>query len=397
MLPVVEPVPVRDRKGFPALQRSVITLTVLGSLAVLMLVLPLGSAGFITEAFAGAALIFLCNWPNRRDWLAAALLATALGGIYKAAGAAVTPWIGWDVCFPAALYGMASLVVLFYRATGVEEAERRRLLALIGNIALIPALCLGSIVAVWFDLRLTPRTYDRFLYAFDRSLGFDPSFLMGVVFREQTALRLIAGLVYSSLPVNLCLMCGLWLRRRRAGAPDVRAIFAALGCVGFALYQLCPAAGPIYLFGKGFPFQAPAAASLAMDTVALPGVPRNAIPSLHVAWCFLVLYNSRYFGSRLLRAYAAMCLVLTAAATLGLGEHYLVDLIVAVPLSAAVQAGGRRTWNRAVFCMGVVIAWLVILRAGAGWHVSPLVAWGMVCATVAASAAMLRESTWRRG
>jgi PAP2 superfamily len=367
--------PQLNTKGLPTIQRVGVTLTVLVSLTLLMLVLPLGSAGFITEAFAGAAVIFLYLWRDRRDWIATAVLAAFLGGVYNGTGAAVTPWLGWDVCFPAALYGMSSIVVLFYRSTGEDDAERLQMMALIRDIALIPALCLSSIVAVWFDLRLTPRTYDRFLYAFDLSLGFNPSFAMGVVFRAQTALRLTAGLIYSSLPVNLCLLCALWLRRRPKGAPDVRLVFAALGIVGFALYQFCPAAGPIYLFGKGFPYQPPSLANLAMATTALPDVPRNAIPSLHVAWCLLVLYNSWRFPSWLLRSYAVICLVLTAAATLGLGEHYLVDLIVAVPLSVAVQLGCTRRWLGAAVCMAMVVAWLALLRSGIGWQAQPLGSW----------------------
>jgi len=375
----------------PAIERMGVTACVLGSMIGLMLILPLGSAGFITEAFAGSAVIFLLNWGNRRDWLAAALIGAAMGGIYKWTGAAVTPWIGWDLCFPASLYGMASLVALFYRATGEDEAGRERLLRLIRNIVLIPALCLGSILAVWADLRLTPRTFDPFLYVFDQSLGFNPSFLVGTVFRDQTALRLVSGFIYSSLPVNLCLLCALWLRRRPAGAPDVRLIFAALGIVGFALYQLCPAAGPVYLFGKAFPYQPPLAATLAQATVALPGVPRNAMPSLHVAWCLLVAYNSWWHRSWLLRSYALLSLALTSAATLGLGEHYLIDLIVAVPLSVGVQvacSSRNRRFLEAAVCLAIVVAWLIALRAGVGWHAPPVASWTAVAVTLIAPAAL---------
>lgn len=371
------------------MQRIGVTLGVLGSLTVMMLALPLGSAAFVTEAFAGGAVIFLYTWRDRRDWLVAAAVAAVLGGIYKVSGAGTTPWIGWEVCFPAALYGMGSVVALVYGATGEGEAESRRRLVLTQNIALIPLLCLGSILAVWLDMRATPRTYDRYLYAFDASLGFNPSFLMGAVFRAQTAFRLVAGLVYSSLPVNLCLLCALWLRRRPAGAPDVRLVFAALGVVGFALYQICPAAGPAYLFGRGFPYQPPPAGTVAMATVAIADVPRNAMPSLHVAWCLLVLYNTWWYRSWLLRSYAAVCLALTAAATLGLGEHYLIDLVVAVPLSVAIQracpAAGRRVVSAAV-CLGMVVAWLVALRLGLGWHAQPLISWSAAGLTLLASA-----------
>src|SRR5690348_7728763 len=86
--------------GLPAFQRAAVSLTVLVSLGLLMLVLPLGAAGFVTEAFAGASIVFLYNWRDRRDWLAAAGIAALLGAIYFAAHAAVTPWIGWSVSFP---------------------------------------------------------------------------------------------------------------------------------------------------------------------------------------------------------------------------------------------------------------------------------------------------------
>ena len=392
-MPAAQPSRSPETKPLPPIQRAGVTLLVLVSLVLLMLALPLGSAGFVTEAFAGAAVIFLYNWRNRRDWLAAAVVAAALGGIYKVTGAAVTPWIGWDFCFPAALYGMASLPVLFYRATGEDEAGRRPLMILIGHVALLPALCLGCVVMVWVDLGLTPRTYDRFLYAFDRSLGCDPSFLMGAAFRAHDTLRLAASLVYSNLPVNLCVLYAVWLRRRPAGAPDVRVVFALLGIAGFALYQFCPASGPIYLFGKAFPYQPPPLAALAMQTVDLPNVPRSAMPSGHLAWCLLVVFNSWWYRSWFLRGYALICLALTAAATLGLGEHYLIDLVVAVPLSVGIQLAcspgkRQRQWIPVAICLAMILAWLAVLRTGVGWHAQPLWSWTAVGVTLLASAVL---------
>jgi hypothetical protein len=386
----------RSSKGnqLSPLQRGGVTLIVFLLAIILVLGLPLGSAGFVTESFAGAAVIFLVNWRSPRDWLAAAAIAALVGGIYKLSGAPVFPAFGWQLFFPAALYGVASLVVLFYRTAGTDGPEHDRLAVLLPTAALIPALCLGSTFAVLFDMRLRPYTYDRILYAFDRTLGFDPSFLMGRVFRGHLTFQFAAGLAYNSLPIGLCLLCAFWLWRRPAGAPDVRLVFAALGIVGFALYQFCPAAGPRYLFGAAYPDHAPLASALTMETVPLPGAARNAMPSLHVAWCLLGVYNSCWYRSWLLRIYALVALILTAASTLGLGEHYLVDLIVAVPLSVAVQlacSGKRWRSPRAWACLALVVAWEAVLRSGLAWHARPLASWSAIGLTLAASALLYRN------
>lgn len=381
--------PARTPRTF---ERLGLTAIVLILAIALMLVIPLGAAGFVTVSFAGSAAIFLYLWRRPQDWLWAAIVATGLGGLYGLTGAPVNAGFDWDLTLAVALIGLAGMVVLFYRSTGEDQAGQRRLMALILNIGLIPALCVGSTAAVLVDPRITPRTYDGFLYVFDRSFGFNPSFLMGVAFHDHPVLRFLAVVVYNNLPVNLCLFCALWLRRRPAGAPDVRLIFAALGIVGFALYHICPAAGPVHLFGNAFPFHAPPVSAVPMKTVAIPDA-RNAMPSLHVAWSVLMVYSAWFFRSRLLRVYAAVCLVLTAVATLGLGEHYAIDLIVAVPLSVAIQLGcwgPRPRWLPAGIAMAIVVAWLVVLRSSLAWHSQPLVSWSATGITLLASAALYR-------
>ena len=55
---------------------------------------------------------------------------------------------------------------------------------------------------------------------------------------------------------------------------------------------------------------------------------------MHFAWTVLIAWNAR---SRWLRAGLWLFAGLTALATLGLGLHYLVDLVAALPYSALVQ------------------------------------------------------------
>jgi hypothetical protein len=120
---------------------------------------------------------------------------------------------------------------------------------------------------------------------------------------------------------------------------------------------------------------------------------RNAIPSLHMAWVLLVWWNSRGLA-RWIRAIALVFVVLTVMATLGTGEHYFIDLVVAFPFSLMVQAlcsysqpfrsGPRR--NAMLFGTFVTLIWLALLSFSTTlfWS-SPVVPWTMVVATVAPS------------
>src|SRR5260370_30132630 len=120
---------------------------------------------------------------------------------------------------------------------------------------------------------------------------------------------------------------------------------------------------------------------------------RNAIPSLHMAWVLLVWWNSRGLA-RWVRAIAMVFVVLTAMATLGTGEHYFIDLVVAFPFSLMVQAlcsyslpfraGARR--NAFLFGTFVTLIWLALLSFSVSiFWISPVLPWAMIVATVAPS------------
>lgn len=94
------------------------------------------------------------------------------------------------------------------------------------------------------------------------------------------------------------------------------------------------------------------------------------MPSLHFAWVLMLLWWTR--GQRAwLRISAASFLILTALATLGLGEHYVLDLVVAVPFTvftvavvAAVLPGNGILWTPLGAGLGLFGLWLALLRFG---------------------------------
>jgi hypothetical protein len=87
-------------------------------------------------------------------------------------------------------------------------------------------------------------------------------------------------------------------------------------------------------------------------------------------------------------------LALTALATLGSGEHYLVDLIVVFPLTLAIQAGFKAAGSLRTAAVltgaGLTASWLLALRTGAlvKAQISPALSCGLVIATLLVSLAM---------
>jgi hypothetical protein len=115
-----------------------------------------------------------------------------------------------------------------------------------------------------------------------------------------------------------------------------------------------------------------------LTPLRVPMAPRNAMPSLHFSAALLVYWNTLGMR-RASRIAAGLFLAGTAFATLALGEHYLIDLIVAFPFSLMFQAvftdagHGNSALKRrtALGGAGLLTGWLIALR----FWVRPLVAW----------------------
>ena len=174
----------------------------------------------------------------------------------------------------------------------------------------------------------------------------------------------------------------------------------ATGPVGILFYNLLPALGPVHVFGQAFPWHPLAAAQAArlLEPIALSGAP-NAIPSLHMAWVLLVWWYSRGLAWWE-RAVAFAFLFFTALATLGTGEHYFVDLVVAFPFALGMEAlcaFPLASWERrrlAALGFGFLgtLAWLFALRYAVHvFWISTLLPWTICGATVAATLVLERQ------
>jgi len=212
-------------------------------------------------------------------------------------------------------------------------------------------------------------TFDLYTLYADLSFGFNPS-LWCNRWVERSGLYPMVSVIYESLILAIAATYALSLERR--GQPArVLAVMLLAGIVGIQAYRLLPACGPVYLLGSEcFTGELPAScATLAaadLRPIGLnPSFPRNAMPSLHVAWALLVYCVWRASRWHWL---ALVYVILTALATLAGGEHYLVDLVAACPFALAMWAiCCPRVWSpqRLLTIVGSIfglLLWVAIIR-----------------------------------
>jgi hypothetical protein len=359
-------------------------------------ILHIGEAAYIAFAFTGAFVTHVMFQPGRRDLGAAVLAGAGFAAIYRLHHGGMLDFFGNWIGVPGAFLGMGSLLVLAAQWIWAAPYHKRQRLERVRDAALVPLLCVGSMLVVGPAIALSPLTYDHVLYLFDAKFvtGFagSPSWVVGRAFRDHAWLYRICGYVYNSLPLGLAICLALQWRDRlqKIWYPlDLRWLSMTLGGFGFLLYQVCPAAGPIYLFPKQFPFEVPALASIMAAPALLEAVvPRNGMPSLHFGWTLLLFWNMRRRAWWIALA-AGAYVSLTALATLGLGEHYLADLIVAVPVALTLQALWIRTrttmrWVAMGAGTAITMAWLIVFRTGVALEIpSGAAAWTAAGLTVA--------------
>jgi hypothetical protein len=291
--------------------------------------------------------------------------------------------------------GLSSLFILGLRTVWAKAADRKLL-----QVAFVSA-CLFVVSEYYADIfphwtsTLHPKVFDLYLYSFDASLKVQIPFLVGQSFATWPGLRVTSLLFYMALAIPIAMVyVGRLLRFGEKAIPSFLA-FLAMGPIGVVFYNMLPALGPAHLFGNHFPWSpltVSQASRIFLEPVALAGAP-NAIPSLHMAWVLLVWWYSRAL-SWWERSVAFFFLFFTVLATLGTGEHYLIDLVVAFPFAVFVEALFAFTqplWSRRrVFALGfgliTTLAWIAGLRYGTHFFwLTTLLPWALCILTVVLS------------
>jgi PAP2 superfamily len=341
---------------------------------------------FFSLTLAGCSIVLLsvCSW---REFAAAGAAGLALGSLQMLV--LKTPVL---VSTALGFLGLGSLFVLVVariRSTG----ENRQLLqdATLPPLLLVLLGYFGS-GPLELTARLHPRTLDWFLYSFDQSLGVQLSFKVGqIVLSSKPLTRAVVGMYYL-LPLAILFTYARQLVRNRNLAMAAFLAFVIAGPLGVVFYNLVPAVGPLNLFGSKYPYNPLTVEQLRhLPIQALTiGGPRNAFPSLHLGWALLTWWYSEGL-SRWARVACFIFLVGTVIATLGLGEHYFIDLVTAFPFALTIQAmctlnvpiTNARRVIPLMAGVAMMLGWILLLRWGLPlFWINPIVPWSVIASTI---------------
>ena len=274
---------------------------------------------------------------------------------------------------PAAFFSIGILTLSIGRLCGVRNP--------------VPApemiIILAALVKNAFLSALKVPAVDEFLLAFDRNFGYAEMIAGRIFFAAPSVNRFFVMVYYGemiAIPLAYTLL-PFTVRKRYGGA------VLLLGVLIAPMYRICPGAGPAYLLHHGFPWSAAEVCRLHPNLLAphtrIIHAPLNTPPSGHVAWALLIFWFARKYAGKSVWMGAAAFLALMCMATLGTGEHYLIDLVLSLPFTACVWALVHGQPRAAVISMAVLVVWLIALREGWALLIPPLAAWILTAVTVA--------------
>jgi predicted membrane-bound spermidine synthase len=349
-------------------------------------------AVFVLGEFAIVfCILYLCSRPRWREVAVAGAGGVLLTAIYLAlqpheAARPVSDWLYLLI----GGFGLTAVFALIARVRGAPS-QRSLALTLVATFGLVLVYDTFVESLLVLTAALHPRTYDAIAFNLDATLGFSPAVLTSLVVNAWPALRTVVTAVYDYLPYAFAVLYGLQLARPDRAPVSLLLAYTVSGAIAIFLYHACPIAGPRYAFGDYF--YAWGLAAPANDLLAVPPAPRNGMPSMHFAWALLMWMHASFIGPGVRTLFAVLA-GLMFLATLGLGQHYLVDLAASPPAIVAVQAlcatglgWANRERVRALALGGLLtLAWILAVRYGiALFEAVPGLTWAALVATVAAS------------
>ncbi len=184
-------------------------------------------------------------------------------------------------------------------------------------------IVLFSKMALYHGYRLV---FDEYLLAIDQTLGF--GWILGRVFVACPVWAFICNVAYRIVPLGVAVLYLAIDRPIDRVRLCASIVIASVLC--YVTYGICPAVGPVHVFA-GWPLHEPHVTPV---LITMDGPP-NCMPSGHFLWAILLLLFSWRCRWPMRTAFLVFN-ILTIGATLGLGEHYWIDLLASIPYAAGI-------------------------------------------------------------
>ena len=269
----------------------------------------------------------------------------------------------------ASLFVFLSTLSQIIKKKNIDVFERNFCISYIMLTIIMISLGVAKYDILEISNLVLPLTIDADLYKIDTAFGGFASWLYTAFARNSFPLwNMLVTSVYTLLNIMLLLSLITVLRERRAAQLNIFRVLVMPFMLAFALYIVTPVAGPP-AYGTNYPhnmnFVIEAAKGM---TEVVPSV-RNGMPSMHFTGAMLIVLVMACLTRKLYFYAALFFATITFIATMALGEHYLLDLIVAAPYcialgTALLNPPGWHFWQRRVWwaCALLFVAWELMLH-----------------------------------
>lgn len=268
----------------------------------------------------------------------------------------------------------------------------------IGLVILIFSLSLLTNAGLGITRIIFPATWDNYIFRIDGAFSGLATQSAIINNSANAFIQACTKTSYGILIFALYTMIGLAIRRNAIIELHIWRVLVIPFILAFFLYAFLPVSGPIYaFFDNQFPGYLPQSLSVVAKQVIVPPAARNGMPSMHLTGALLIWMLSVGLRHRISFLFSTLLVFTTAWATIATGEHYLLDLIVAIPYAAFLGSALiwpqhlKRHWkiSTPIWLAGAsFLIWMFTLRVAPLWLSEHLWVvrifsiWSVACANV---------------
>lgn len=273
-----------------------------------------------------------------------------------------------SVLFPLTVFWLLRTTAQIF-STGAEKESARVALKVFFWIALIVTAVIGGARAMLtVNGILLTAVYDVALHQIDKAFGSTAQWAAQIG-SSKGLIHDVTYFIYDLLGYILFPILALLIRDGKARELNAWRAMVMPYAAATLCYLWLPAIGPTAAI-VGYPFNTPSSGWQIGLT------PRNAMPSLHLSTAIWIAMFLAAQHRRWLKVFGVFFVLGTAWATLALGEHYVIDLVVALPFAAALgtylinpPGWGERRHNRLLqaLALATFVGWMLMLRLVPHW------------------------------